>query len=96
MTTHSALTPMLHIKCTNDEIKYILHNLYYNVMNVEHNLFGWARTMLNTETSLFISTLTKAKEFKTASDYLRKKSRDSKERTQQTQTMFSFNGTMHR
>ena len=45
MTTHSALTPMLHIKCTNDEIKYILHNLYYNVMNVEHNLFGWARTM---------------------------------------------------
>jgi len=45
MTTHSALTPMMHIKCTNDEIKYILHNLYYNVMNVEHNLFGWARTM---------------------------------------------------
>ena len=45
MTTHSALTPMLHIKCTNDEIKYILHSLYYNVMNVEHNLFGWARTM---------------------------------------------------
>ena len=45
MTTHSALTPMLHIKCTNDEIKYILHALYYNIMNVEHNLFGWARTM---------------------------------------------------
>ena len=45
MTTHSALTPMLHIKCTNDEIKYILHSLYYNIMNVEHNLFGWARTM---------------------------------------------------
>src|SRR6056300_698642 len=45
MTTHSALTPMMHIKCTNDEIKYILHNLYYNIMNVEHNLFGWARTM---------------------------------------------------
>lgn len=45
MTTHSALTPMLHIKCPNDEIKYILHSLYYNVMNIEHNLFGWARTM---------------------------------------------------
>jgi hypothetical protein len=45
MTTHSALTPMLHIKCTNDEIKYVLHSLYYNIMNVEHNLFGWARTM---------------------------------------------------
>ncbi len=45
MTTHSSLTPMLHIKCPNDEIKYILHSLYYNIMNVEHNLFGWARTM---------------------------------------------------
>ena len=45
MTTHSALNPMLHIKCPNDEIKYILHSLYYNIMNIEHNLFGWARTM---------------------------------------------------
>jgi hypothetical protein len=45
MTTHSSLTPMLHIKCPNDEIKYILHSLYYNIMNIEHNLFGWARTM---------------------------------------------------
>ena len=45
MTTHSALNPMLHIKCPNDEIKYVLHSLYYNIMNIEHNLFGWARTM---------------------------------------------------
>ena len=45
MTTHSALTPILHIKCPNDEIKYVLHSLYYNIMNIEHNLFGWARTM---------------------------------------------------
>jgi hypothetical protein len=45
MTTHSALTPMLHIRCPNDEIKYLLHSLYYNTMNIEHNLFGWARTM---------------------------------------------------
>jgi hypothetical protein len=45
MTTHSALNPMLHIKCPNDEIKYMLHALYYNIMNIEHNLFGWARTM---------------------------------------------------
>ena len=45
MTTHSSLTPMLHIKCPNDEIKYVLHSLYYNIMNIEHNLFGWARTM---------------------------------------------------
>ena len=45
MTTHSVLTPMLHIKCPNDEIKYMLHSLYYDIMNIEHNLFGWARTM---------------------------------------------------
>ena len=45
MTTHSALNPMLHVKCPNDEIKYILHSLYFNIMNIEHNLFGWARTM---------------------------------------------------
>ena len=45
MTTHSSLTPMLHIKCANDEIKFVLHSLYYNIMNIEHNLFGWARTM---------------------------------------------------
>ena len=45
MTTHSALQPMLRIKCPNDEIKTILQNLYHNVLNVDHNLFGWCRTM---------------------------------------------------
>ena len=45
MTTHSSIQPMLRIKCPNDEIKTVLENLYHNVMNVEHNLFGWSRTM---------------------------------------------------
>ena len=45
MTTHTQLRPMLNIKCANEEIKHILHNLYHNVLNIEHNLFGWARTM---------------------------------------------------
>ena len=45
MTTHTTLRPMLNIKCANEEIKHILHNLYHNVLNIEHNLFGWARTM---------------------------------------------------
>jgi len=45
MTTHSSLQPMLRIKCPNDEIKTILENLYHNVLNIEHNLFGWCRTM---------------------------------------------------
>jgi hypothetical protein len=39
------LSDMLHIKCPNDEIKAILRNLYMDVLNVEFNLFGWARTM---------------------------------------------------
>jgi len=45
MTTHSSLQPMLRIKCPNDEIKTILDNLYHNILNIEHNLFGWCRTM---------------------------------------------------
>ena len=45
MTTFSALSPMLNIRCRNDEIKAVLNILYHNVMNIEHNLFGWCRTM---------------------------------------------------
>ena len=45
MTTSSLLSDMLHIKCPNDEIKAILHSLYVDVLNIEFNLFGWARTM---------------------------------------------------
>jgi hypothetical protein len=44
MTTHSALQPMLNIKSPNEEIKAILDSLYHNIMNVEHNLFGWCRS----------------------------------------------------
>tara|TARA_R100001015_G_C4630262_1_gene191765 strand:+ start:54 stop:2060 length:2007 start_codon:yes stop_codon:yes gene_type:complete len=45
MTTYSDLRPMLNVKCSNEEIKAVLHNLYSKVLNVEYNLFGWARTM---------------------------------------------------
>jgi len=45
MTTSSALSDMLHIQCTNEEIKGILSSLYNDVLNVKFNLFGWARTM---------------------------------------------------
>ena len=45
MTTFSDLSPMLNIRCANDEIKAVLKILYKNVMNIEYNLFGWCRTM---------------------------------------------------
>jgi len=45
MTTHSGLTPMLHVDCANEEIKFMLHSLYYDILNIDSNLFGWARTM---------------------------------------------------
>tara|TARA_R100000664_G_scaffold34049_1_gene53649 strand:+ start:2011 stop:3744 length:1734 start_codon:yes stop_codon:yes gene_type:complete len=45
MTTSSHLHPLLRISCPNEEIKLILTSLYQNVLNIEHNLFGWCRTM---------------------------------------------------
>ena len=45
MTTHSVLQPLMSIDCNNEEIKSILHSLYFSVMNLEFNLFGWCRTM---------------------------------------------------
>ena len=45
MTTHSSLQPMLNIQCSNEEIKAVLDSLYHNILNVEHNLFGWCRSM---------------------------------------------------
>ncbi len=45
MTTYSSLSPMLNIECHNEEIKAILSSLYNNVLNIEHNLFSWCRTM---------------------------------------------------
>lgn len=45
MTTHTAINKMLQIKTKNQEIRAILEGLYYDVLNIEFNLFGWCRTM---------------------------------------------------
>ena len=45
MTYHNELNKMLNIECPNQEIKSTLQSLYYNVLNVEFNLYGWCRTM---------------------------------------------------
>jgi hypothetical protein len=45
MSTYSSLSPMLRVECDNEEIRAILESLYLNVLNIEHNLFSWCRTM---------------------------------------------------
>tara|TARA_Y100000114_G_scaffold122177_1_gene117467 strand:- start:3362 stop:5344 length:1983 start_codon:yes stop_codon:yes gene_type:complete len=45
MTTYSSITPMLRVECENEEIKAILESLYSEVLNIDHNLFSWCRTM---------------------------------------------------
>jgi hypothetical protein len=45
MTTFNVYNRMLKIQCHDEEIKQILETLYYKVLNLEFNLFGWARTM---------------------------------------------------
>ena len=45
MTTCSPLQKLLTINCSNEEIKDILTDLFYNTLNVEFNLFGWCRSM---------------------------------------------------
>jgi len=45
MTTFSDLQPLLHVVCHNDEIRSTLRTLLYDVLNVEFNLYGWARGM---------------------------------------------------
>lgn len=45
ITTSSEITPLVHIECHNREIKDIIHTLLYSVLNIESNLFGWARSM---------------------------------------------------
>lgn len=45
MTTSAGIEKMLRIECPNEEIKNILNVLFYTVLNVESNLFGWCRSM---------------------------------------------------
>ena len=45
MTASNSIENVLRINCSNEEIKIILDNLYYSILNVEYNLFGWCRSM---------------------------------------------------
>ena len=45
ITTSTVFNPLIEVDCRNLEIKEILHTLLYTVLNVDSNLFGWARSM---------------------------------------------------
>ena len=45
ITTHSEFHKSLIIDCQNEEIKEILETLFFKVLNVNSNLFGWVRSM---------------------------------------------------
>jgi hypothetical protein len=45
MTTFTEVSKLLKIDCHNEEIKNILNTLFYKTLNIESNLFNWARTM---------------------------------------------------
>jgi hypothetical protein len=45
MTTFSVYRPIVNISCSNQEIKSVVETLLYNILNIEHNLYGWCRSM---------------------------------------------------
>ena len=46
MTVSSPLQKLLTINCPSEELKEVLHTLFYNVLNIEFNIFGWCRSMV--------------------------------------------------
>ena len=46
MTVSSPIQKLLTINCPNEEIKEVLHQLFYSVLNIEFNIFGWCRSMV--------------------------------------------------
>jgi hypothetical protein len=44
-TTKNEINEILTIKAKNNNIKEILHNLFYDILNVEFNLWSWVRNV---------------------------------------------------
>ena len=44
-TLKNDMNEVLHIKSSNDDIQQILYNLFYDVLNIEFNLWSWIRQM---------------------------------------------------
>ena len=45
-TTKDEYGDVIQIKSTNENVREVLHNLFYDVMNVEFNLWPWIRNMV--------------------------------------------------
>ena len=45
ITTSSDLQKLLKIKCPNDEIKSVLESMFYKALNIESNMYYWARNL---------------------------------------------------
>ena len=45
ITTSTVFNPLVNVDCHNREIKDILQTLLYTVLNVDANMFSWARSM---------------------------------------------------
>lgn len=45
ITTSTSLEDVMQIECDNERIRSILYTLYYDILNVKHNLYPWTRTM---------------------------------------------------
>jgi hypothetical protein len=45
ITTSSEMNEILSIRTHDEEIKLELKNLFFNILNIEFNLFGWTRSM---------------------------------------------------
>jgi hypothetical protein len=45
-TTKNEYGDVLQIKSTNENVRELLHNLFYDVMNIEFNLWPWVRNLV--------------------------------------------------
>jgi hypothetical protein len=45
-TTKNEYGDVLQIKSTNENIREVLHNLFYDIMNIEFNLWPWIRNLV--------------------------------------------------
>ena len=45
-TTKNEYGDVLQIKSTNENVREVLHNLFYDIMNVEFNLWPWVRNLV--------------------------------------------------